>query len=272
MRLLIAIPLLILFLTHPPARSEERIVTVATLEFAPYVSATLPNNGWAWEVAAEAFKRQEYHATLLIVPWARAVQMTKTGAVDALYMANINPERRKWAVFSDPVGEELSVAFVRRDNDIAYDGPDDLRGHRMIGLRNAHVVRKLQDRGLKIKEIVSLEQGIKLLYFKRADVLVTDRYVATHLIHTAFPPDYANAIAHLEPPLDANKLHLAVSRKSKDHEAIRQAFNAGLAEVRADGTYERILQHHGFDPVASAMPAPAAQELKVVTHFPGTIR
>jgi len=227
--------------------NEGRVVTVATLEFSPYVSAHLPNNGWAWEVVERAFAHQGYQAELRIVPWARAVELTKAGMVDALYMANKNPEREEWALFSLPVGEELSVAFKHVDSEVAFHTLADLKQYSVIGLRSAHVVRKVREAGVVVDDVNSIEQGIRMLFFKRADVLITDRYVANYMLKHEFPEAYQSAIEFIKTPVDVNQLHLAVSRAVPDHETLTVQFNTGLQAIIEDGTYQQILEKHGFD-------------------------
>lgn len=230
----------------PVLGKEERQVTVATLEFSPYVSAKLPNNGWAWEVLEETFSRRGYEAVLKIVPWARAVELTKSGQVDALYLANKNPEREQWAMFSQPVGEEISVAFKHVHKDMTIQSPADLKRYRVVGLRGAHVVNKLRKAGVVMDDIDSLKQGLQMLFYKRADVMVSDRYVTNYLLNHELPEKYQFAIEFVDTPMDANQLHLAVSKKVPDHEILVASFDAGLTEIIEDGTYQHILEKHGF--------------------------
>lgn len=240
----LAVVLAVLFVGS--AMAQGRQLTVVTLEFSPYVSETLPNNGWAWEVAETAFESQGYQASLWIVPWARAVSMTRQGQVDALYLANINDERRDWAVFSEPIGEEISVAFKHRNRHVRFEALSDLARYSIGALRDAHVTNRMRQAGLTVHSVSELEQGFDMLYHGRLDLLVTDRYVGQHLLNTLLPPPYADRIDHAEKPIDANRLHLAVSRNVPDHLKIREDFNRGLQEIRETGVYRAILRKHGF--------------------------
>ncbi|GLQ29600.1 substrate-binding periplasmic protein [Litoribrevibacter albus] len=246
MKYLITILMLSLFSLSTQG-SEEKRITVATLEFSPYVSAKLPNNGWAWEIVEEAFSRQGYQAKLRIMPWARAVEMTKDGQVDALYLANKNPERETWAVFSEPVGEELSVAFKHVEKDIRIHSLSDLTFYSVIGLRGSHVVDKIRKAGVEISGVANIQQGIQMLFYQRADLFVADHYVTNYMLDHEFPQSYKSTIEFLDTPLDVNQLHLAISRKIPNHLNLVKLFNAGLEEITADGTYQRILEKHGFE-------------------------
>lgn len=236
---------LLFFSVISPAMADGRPVHVVTLEFPPYVSESLPHRGWAWEVCATILREAGYEPHLQILPWARALALTRDGKADALYLANVNDERREWAVFTDPVGEEVSVPFGRAD---LQAGPDILarRGTRVGSLRGAHVLKILAGQGVEIYPVVTLDQGFRMVKVGRLDLLVTDRYVGMHLLQTGMPPDYRQSIIPLDIAIDSNQLHLAISRKMPDHDQLQKDFNAGLAELRASGRYQAILGHHGF--------------------------
>ncbi|RED46165.1 substrate-binding periplasmic protein [Aestuariispira insulae] len=236
---------LVLLSVINPTRADGRPVHVVTLEFPPYVSENLPQKGWAWEVCATILKEAGYEPHLQILPWARALALTRDGKADALYLANINEERRQWAVFTDPVGEEVSVPFGRIDLKAGQDLLT-LRGTRVGGLRGAHVLKILSGQGVEIYPVITLEQGFRMVLVGRLDMLVTDRYVGMHLLQTGMPPQYHQNIVPLDIAIDSNQLHLAISRKAPDHDRLQEDFNMGLAELRASGRYQAILGHHGF--------------------------
>ena len=226
--------------------SAERTLEVVTLDFPPYVGEGLPDQGWAWEVCATVLREQGYDPKLVLLPWARAVNRVRTGQSDALYMANINEERKTWAAFSDPVGEEVSVVFSQKNKQPILETIHSLAGIRTGGLRDSHVTKKMVAHGVTVYQLTSMKQGVRMLYLDRLDAVVMDHFVGLHLIRTEFPDDYRESILPLPFAVDRNGLHLAISRKTTGFEEIRRRFNMGLAKLRADGRYDRILQKHGF--------------------------
>lgn len=228
------------------ALSEDRRIEVVTLDFPPYVGEGLLDQGWAWEVCSRVLRDQGYRPELVLMPWARAVNRVKTGQSDALYMANINEERKSWAAFSDPVGEEVSVVFSQRNKQPIIETIANLSGIRTGGLRDSHVTRKMMEHGVAVYQLTSMKQGVRMLYLDRLDAVVMDRFVGLHLIRTQFPEGYQQVILPMDYAVDRNGLHLAISRKTPGFEEIRQRFNEGLAKLRATGGYQRILQKHGF--------------------------
>ena len=245
MRCLILI-LLSLFIAAAPAGAGERKIHVVTLDFPPYVRENLPGKGWAWKICETILIEAGYQPELQILPWARAVTLTRDGLVDALYLANINEERRQWAVFSEPVGEEISVPFKRRDRQIAEGPVSSFDGLRIGALRGSHVSKLMSGQGVDVFSLVDLEQGFRMVRIGRLDLLVTDRYVGLHLLRTGMAPGFQTDIEAMQTPVDRNNLHLAISRKRPGHEQLRAAFNHGLDVLRMSGRYRKILAEYGF--------------------------
>ncbi|WP_419904956.1 substrate-binding periplasmic protein [Kiloniella sp.] len=228
------------------ATADELEVNVATLEYQPYVSAHLPDNGWAWEVCSTVFTNMGYKPKLHIYPWARALALVRNGKEDALYLTNINEERREWAVFSNPIGDEISVVFKRKDSPVDFTELSDLAEYEVAGLRGAHVVKVLERHGVEVYPVASLQQGFKLVFSGRLDMLVTDRLVGLHMLRTEMPAGYSEAIDFISTPVDSSQLHLAISRKRPDHKQLQEDFNLGLEQLRQSGAYSEILAKHGF--------------------------
>lgn len=229
-----------------PANADGTVMRITAAEFAPYIGSSLPEKGWAWEVAALVLSEQGYQPELHILPWARAVELTRIGKMDGLYMANRNPEREEWAVFTDPVGQEVSVLFKLRDRSIIYRNLSDLSPYSIGTHRGASIIGLLEDEGLKVRPLRGFSQGIRELERQQLDIFVGDRMVTTHILKTQFPPDYATMIDFLPQAISTADLHLALSRKTPDHKKIQTDFNRGLKQIRVDGRYDAILERHGF--------------------------
>ena len=229
-----------------PAQAEKRKVSIVAAEFAPYISESVPGRGWAWQVASLVFDEQGYHPELTIMPWARAVEMTRLGKADGLYMANRNPEREAWAVFTDPVGQETSVLFKLRKRYVTFNSLEDLSRYSIGTHRGAAIITVLQTEGVTVRPLRGFAQGIKELERQQLDLFIGDQMVTTHIIQTQFPPDYSRMIDYVPKAIAVSQLHLAVSRLTEGHAGIRDDFNRGLKILREDGRYQKILKDHGL--------------------------
>ena len=225
------------------AQGYERQITIAAPEYAPYVSETLAGNGWAWEIIEAAFEGSAFATQLRILPWSRALRLAEEGAVDALYIANKTPERERWALFSDPVGDEVSVFWIQRDSQLDYDSLEQIRTLNIGTLRNSSQMDMLQRQGLKVVPLNDFSQGIGMLSKHRLDLMLADRDVVLNLMHAN--PSLANRIKTIGLPVSVKSFHLAVSRLNPQHQRIVDNFNQGLARIRADGSYNKILRKYG---------------------------
>ncbi len=237
---------ILIFLPYNFAFGADKTVRITTLEFSPYVSEDLPGNGWAWQIAERALAYEGYKVELTILPWARAVKMVQSGQLDALYLANKNPEREIWASFTEPIGDEISVLFKRRDNEIGFEVLSDLQHYRIVTLNSSHVESILKNQGLNIHSVSNYKFGTNQVFHKRADAFVTDKFVMLHFLRTQMPSKFFQQLDFIDQPVDQNQLHLAVSRKHKDHIEITESFNRGLVKLHASGAYQEILQYYGF--------------------------
>ena len=226
--------------------TDQRPVTIATLDFPPYVSNRLPNKGWAWEVTRTVLHQQGYEPKLLIMPWVRALKFAEEGEVDALFLANKTAEREEWAVFSDPIGEEVSVAFKLRDRQFGIDTVTDLVPYTVVALRGSNAFDVLRRGGVEAVPVSEMLNGFQMVLQGRADMFVTDRFAGRIFLRQHFTDDVVDRINIEQHLIDVNRLHLAISKKVPDHMDILAAFNNGLAQARKNGLYDRIQKSHGF--------------------------
>jgi polar amino acid transport system substrate-binding protein len=59
-------------------------VSIATLEWPPYISSKIKGNGSVARIITKAFKSVGYEVEFEFLPWARAISYIKSGQVDAI--------------------------------------------------------------------------------------------------------------------------------------------------------------------------------------------
>lgn len=247
------ISLLLFFPTHLTA--VETTVTLATLDWAPYIDDDLPGKGYVYEVVATAFERSGFKADIQFFPWARAVYSVEHGEVDALFPEYYDEERKKTCVFSDsfpggPVGlfkrKSMDVKWAAHPQTEQTKALQALKKH-TFGVVRGYVNTKEFDQAtfLKKEAVRCDELNLKKLDYGRLDFIFIDKFVALYLIKTKFP-QFKDKLEFMEPAMEIKPLYLAFSRKSPDYKVKLQAFNEGLDKIISDGTIEKIMKKHGF--------------------------
>ncbi len=79
----------------------------------------------------------------------------------------------------------------------------------------------------------------------RIDLTLEDEVVAKSLINKE-NPEALEQIEFVATPLSSNGLHVASGLKNPKHEAIIATFNKGFDTIKANGTFDDILQRNGI--------------------------
>lgn len=227
----------------------QQKITIVTEDYPPFFGSTLKNNGWSWDLVETALKRVNYEPTLEFLPWARAVEGTKTGLYDGLLGAFWTEERTEWSVFSVPFAEVRTGFFKHMDrSDITYTGNLQELTQFTIGSGRGYSYSPAFDSAdfLNKVETTDTKQALQMLWRGRVDLVAGNELVDkfTMISELEMLPDYqqiSRRIVFLEPPLHTNDLHLAISKQSPNHLKILRDFNRAMKAIFLDGTYQKIL-------------------------------
>jgi ABC-type amino acid transport substrate-binding protein len=240
-----------------PVASTRPVVRLATLEWEPYIGTRMPDQGYVAALMHAAFADQGYQVEITFYPWARALHLARTGAVDGLMPEYFNPSREVEFEYSAPFPGGPLVLYKRRGDAIAF--ATDPATHQDAALRALQARRFGVVRGylntptfdaasyLAKEEANDDATNLRKLVYGRIDLAVIDRRVAEHLIRTAYP-DYDARIEPMAPPLADIPLYIAFSRKAPHEAQALAAFNRGLAALRADGRLDALYQRYILTP------------------------
>lgn len=238
--------LLVLFsLSTARAESVDVFVDAAS---PPVMSATADNTpvGIYPALIVEAFARAGITANLKAVPWTRAVAKLDAGkgAIGGIYK---NAARLNRYDYSDEISVAHIHAVVLKAKAGPFPGIEFFRGGTVGVLRGwsyGDAFDQASAAGAFRAEAVDNDaQNLAKLKAGRIDVLLASGDdVEIAIAETASPGDYAI----LEPPLLSMPTHLAFAKSTQRLETIA-AFNRGLAAMKADGAWDRIVT--SFRPV-----------------------
>ncbi|MBN2164580.1 MAG: amino acid ABC transporter substrate-binding protein [Pontiellaceae bacterium] len=227
-------------------QGHAETVKLATLEWEPYVGKSLAANGFTAELTTEALKRGGYDVELTFLPWKRALSMVESGKLDGCFPSYWSKDREETFLFTDKIASGEIVLFKSAGKSITFNTLDDLKPY-TIGVVQGYVNSPEFDAAafLTKQEVTEDLLNFQKLKAGRLDLVVADKYVGMALIQKNMP-EMADKIDFLPKALQEKAVHLCVSKKMANGADIVAAFNKGMKELIADGTYDKILEKHGF--------------------------
>lgn len=152
-------------------------------------------------------------------------------AVSAIY---ITDERKKVVDFTDPYYPGGLVILVRKDN-AAIKGPEDLGGKKVsvqVGTKSVNFLKENYPTVIRT-EVEKNQEMFNLVEIGRVDAAVTGK-PAAKLFAKSRP-----TVKVLDKQLTTEEYGIAIR---KDTPELTKAFNAALAKLKADGTYDRLVK------------------------------
>lgn len=237
------------------AFAGDKKVTLATLDWEPYVGKNIKNYGFTSEIIQKAFEKKGYTVEFIFYPWARGMIMTERGNVHGIYPAYYSEERNKKYIISDSYGSGELGFYKRRGSHISFVADpvkepekvlQSLNKYRFGIVRGYAYTKEFDAADYLIKDIVTDDEtNLKKLYKKRIDLAFIDKYVARYIMHNKYP-HYMDDLEFMYPAMEEKKLYICFSRAIEGMEKIVNDFNDGLGILKASGEMALIMDSHGF--------------------------
>jgi polar amino acid transport system substrate-binding protein len=234
--------------TSPAPAANEVILT--TGDWPPYVIEQGSDPGPMAEVVVAAFKEAGITAKIVFYPWKRAEDEVRQDKAFAAFPYSISPERQKEFDFSDSLYSVKAKFFYHKKyhpDGIPFDKLEDLRDFTIGGMLGSWYEPDFKNAGLRVEYVAGMDQNVEKLALGRIDLAIEEENSVWGLIRKQYPNDvdqFATLDKPLEQPGVVNDLSLMVSRGYPNSAELLAKFNAGLAAIRANGTYLQILEKY----------------------------
>lgn len=220
----------------------EGHIRIAIGEWPPLISASQPGNGVIPTLISEAFATQGITVEYGFFPWKRAFEEVRQGRWQASAVWGRSPEREACCLFSERVYSDEVVLFYNRAHPVHWDGtPADmerLRGLTIglpLGSAKTPLLEEAEQRGLLKYEVGGDETGnLRKLAAGRIDAVDMVKGTGQWLISQRLEADEAARLATTE-PLQRWDYHLLFASQPADNRRYLEAFDKGLATLRANG-------------------------------------
>ncbi|CCN36409.1 putative ABC-type amino acid transport/signal transduction systems, periplasmic component [Vibrio nigripulchritudo MADA3029] len=223
--------------------AHARTVKMVTVDWAPFYGSELKRNGVVTAIVQEAFLRSHYSSSIRFTPWKRALAVVEKGEYDVAMGGYYSEERAEKYFYSDPIfNVDVGLVALNKLGVKHYESLEDLKPYRIgvsLGWANG---KEFDSADYLTKEEASNQiLNVRKLFRERVDMIAVSfavfRYEARALSHSKL-----DDVVYIQPPLSRSPLYLLVSKNIPDGQEVVHAFNKGLSELRADGTYDALLK------------------------------
>jgi len=152
-------------------------------------------------------------------------------------------------VFSEPMFEMLVVLFTAKDRPVTYNSTEDLAGMRVCGplghdplAERSTGIGYLASAGARLQKPATAEECFARLMAGTADAVVTNEFTGRVALKDMGLTDQVEL--QLRRPLAIEGLYVVAHRANPEAEAMIEAINAGLTEMRESGEYLQVLDKH----------------------------
>ena len=229
-------------------KSVKHVIVVGSDNFPPYnyEDANGQPTGIDVDLAKEAFARMGYRPVFSVIDWEDKKELVESGEIDCIwgsFSINGREDQYRW---SAPYMVSRQVVAVRKDSNI--DTLSDLAGKR-VAVQSTTKPEEIflshtDPRIPELREVFSL-QNRELIYPFLSKGYV-DAIAAHETAILQYMADYGLEYRILDEPLLTVGLGVAFAKA--DTRGLERALSDVFAQMRADGTMERIIGKYLEEP------------------------
>ncbi|EKO3659247.1 transporter substrate-binding domain-containing protein [Vibrio metschnikovii] len=235
---------LTVLLTFLSWTSWAKTLTAAQDPWPPFVTSEAPH-GLSIELVSAALETQGYQLEFQIMPWARALAEVQAGNIDLLPATWFTEQRTSVLAYSDHYLYNQIKFITLPTNAFEYSGLDSLAGKRVGTVRGyGYGDDFLNSTLFNRSEANDLISNLRRLEAGRIDVTLEDELVARSLMSDNGLD--ANNYRFTTSGLSANSLHVTSGLANPNALEYIEAFNRGLEQIKANGTFDKILLKYGI--------------------------
>jgi len=239
--------LLVLFavVLFSPVFAQDKTISLTSLEWPPYTSASLAEQGASSAVAVAAFKAMGYTLKIDFYPWERAVNLAKTDSPYSGYFPEYwSDDNAKDFVYSDPMGVGPLGFVERKDAPVKWKTLDDLKGI-TIGTVSGYI-NTTQFDSMAASKVLTVEAvdddatNIAKVANGRIPLAVIDPNVMRYLLKTdPSLAGYKDQVEFNAKVLEMKKLYVCF-KPGAEGQRLSKIFDAGLKKIDV----EKVMQDY----------------------------
>ena len=249
------IPLAIHIEEHQEAEIiEPDKVLIVTSDYLPYTTSDQHQPGFLDEIVLEALNRSGIDYEIRYYPWERCREMLRNGEAWASYPYGFSEENMKDFNFSVPIFSTQHLYYYRENQDIFKDTSrvfkhlKDFKGLTFGGTNGYWYgdPSTIKAMGINVEWAGDTEALVKMLYARRIDFFIEDKYVAENIIQRLYK-DEQEVFQTLNHSAREHDYYMILSKSYPKTDQLKKSFNEAYKSIFYDGAYQRIMENYsGF--------------------------
>ena len=234
------------------ASTEDNVLRIGTEgAYAPfnYTNADGTLGGFDIEIANAICDDMKMTCDIMAQDWDGIIPGLKAGKYDAIVAAmSVTPERAQQVAFTDPYFSNALVFLAKKDSRFDPSNSSDIDSHSIAAQRSTISSQWLEKAYPKanMKLYDTLSNAFLDLGAGRVDAMISDKLPAIEWLSS---PSGSNYVLKGE-EIDIND-NFAIAVRPND-KTLQAKINTSLANIKADGTYDKINQKYFALPAATS--------------------
>ncbi|WP_066801090.1 transporter substrate-binding domain-containing protein [Moraxella oblonga] len=234
--------------TTAPTDTKPKITTLQIATEGAYAPFNYTTNdgklaGFDVDLTNALCAKMNVTCEVVAQDWDGIIPALKTGKYDAIVSAmSITPERSEQVAFSEPYFANTLVFIGHKDKPFDDKNTDTLKSLK-VAAQNSTIASQWFSANypdVKIQLYPTLDGAFMDLGSGRADIVISDKLPAVSWLKSDLGKDFALKSGDI----DIND-RFAIAINPNDTKLLGE-FNQALADIKADGTYDKlVVQHFG---------------------------
>ncbi|WP_422308126.1 ABC transporter substrate-binding protein [Psychrobacter sp.] len=237
--------------TDTAAAATDEVLRIGTEgAYAPfnYTNADGTLGGFDIEIANAICDDMKMTCDIMAQDWDGIIPGLKAGKYDAIVAAmSVTPERAQQVAFTDPYFSNALVFLAKKDSRFDPSNSSDIDTHSIAAQRSTISSQWLEKAYPKanMKLYDTLSNAFLDLGAGRVDAMISDKLPAIEWLSSPSGSDYVLKGEEI----DIND-NFAIAVRPND-KALQAKINTSLANIKANGTYDKINQKYFALPAAA---------------------
>jgi polar amino acid transport system substrate-binding protein len=237
---------LLLFVLSLSAKTTITVLTeqLPPLNYTDQKSKVFVKNdkitGFSTEVIREIAKRVNTKITVKLMPWARVYKMAQIEKNTAIYSMTRNTKRENMFKWVGPLAKKQSRFYTKKGRKIVLNTLDEAKKYKIATVKDDSKEQFLRDHGFgklhSLQSVPKWELSLKMVQAGRSDMLISTNFDLPILAQ-----NNGFKATDFEPVLTVQNYFLYIGFSKSTDDSIIIEWQKALDEMKADGTYEKLI-------------------------------